>query len=507
MHLRRIILGLLESGIISKYSDIKINGMRILSVIFFLSLLWAGGCKTSGSTASTTTDKVLQFQTNPFEAYLAIDDPVFEWHVDTTYQGEGYQTHIIRLVSQNWLTEEEVKDPTWWHWVSVYVPEQVSTDKGLLYIGGGNRGSDRPKGDNQLLIKAALATNSVTVYLHNIPNQPLEFVGDDFGPRVEDELISYGWKKFLEGGAQNKDAIWLARLPMTKGVIRTMDVVTDFTANQLEQTVDRFVVAGGSKRGWTTWTTAAMDDRVIAIAPLVIDLLNVITSFEHHWQVYGKWADAVGDYQREGIMEWQGSKEYSRLMELTEPYSYRDRYQMPKFIINSTGDQFFLPDSWKFYWDQLPGEKHLRYIPNTDHSMRNTDATESLIAFYQDIVNDTPRPDFEWRVENGALEIEVDPERPPAEIKLWQAHNPDARNFQLKTIGEAFSSTEVPLEKNGRYRLKIDNPEEGYSCFFAELFYENGTGLPLKFTTGVVVTPDTYPFDPFSSKEPMGTPR
>jgi hypothetical protein len=61
--------------------------------------------------------------------------------------------------------------------------------------------------------------------------------------------------------------------------------------------VDRFFVAGGSKRGWTTWTTAAVDNRVIAIAPIVIDLLNVQPSFHHHFEVYGFYAPAVGDEQ------------------------------------------------------------------------------------------------------------------------------------------------------------------------------------------------------------------
>jgi len=39
--------------------------------------------------------------------------------------------------------------------------------------------------------------------------------------------------------------------------------------------------------------------------------------------------------------------------------------------MNSTGDQFFLPDNSQFYFQDLPGEKYLRYVPNTDHSMNS----------------------------------------------------------------------------------------------------------------------------------------
>jgi PhoPQ-activated pathogenicity-related protein len=48
-----------------------------------------------------------------------------------------------------------------------------------------------------------------------------------FHGRYEDELIAFGWRKFLEGGAKDEDAVWLARLPMTKAVVRAMDAVEE----------------------------------------------------------------------------------------------------------------------------------------------------------------------------------------------------------------------------------------------------------------------------------------
>ena len=54
-----------------------------------------------------------------------------------------------------------------------------------------------------------------------------------------------------------------------------MDAVTEF-AGQKNYKVEKFMVAGASKRGWTTWTTAAVDKRVFAAVPIVMVSLNKI---------------------------------------------------------------------------------------------------------------------------------------------------------------------------------------------------------------------------------------
>ena len=35
---------------------------------------------------------------------------------------------------------------------------------------------------------------------------------------------------------------------------------------------------------------------------------------------------------------------------------------MPKLVINSGGDEFFLPDDNYYFWDDLPGPKYLRSV-------------------------------------------------------------------------------------------------------------------------------------------------
>ncbi|MEZ4828760.1 MAG: PhoPQ-activated pathogenicity-related family protein [Bacteroidia bacterium] len=470
--------------------------MKYVNLILFSLLVFLFSCRPAPETTVSL---------NPFESYVKTVSPEFSWEVADTIAGEGYTTYVIRFVSQRWLTEAEVKDPVWWHWLTVVVPDGVESPTGMLFIGGGSRKRTQPDKPNELILQTALLSKTIVADLHNVPNQQIEFVGDDYGPREEDEIIAYGWRKFLEGGARDEDARWLARLPMTTAAVRAMDVIETFSEKNINHPVKKFVVAGASKRGWTTWTTGAVDERVVAIAPIVIDMLNLESSFNHHWQVYGQWAPAVGNYTHEGIMEWQGSKEYARLLQLTEPFSYRERLTLPKMIINATGDQFFIPDSWQFYWNDLNGEKHLRYVPNSEHSMRETDALQTLISFYQYIVAESPRPDFDWKVENGELVIQTLPQFVPQSVTLWQAHNPNARNFQVDSIGRAYQPTDIPLASEGKYRLKAEQPERGFTAFFAELTFAGVGEVPLKLTTGVVVTPDTYPFPPYQASSPRGT--
>lgn len=432
------------------------------------------------------------------DRYVAAPDPNYKYELISTMKGEGFTTFVLDMTSQSWRSASEVDRPLWKHWVTITKPDKVKSDIGFLFITGGSNNSKPPSAPDPMLRGLAIDTQTIVTELRMVPNQPLTFAGETKG-RTEDALIAYTWDKYLRGG----DEFWPARLPMTKSAVRAMDAVTAFARSDVGggMEVSRFVVAGASKRGWTTWTTAAVDKRVIAIVPLVIDLLNVIPSFEHHWQVYGFWAPAIRDYVDMKIVDWSRTPQYKALMKIEEPYEYRDRLTMPKMIINATGDQFFLPDSSQFYFDDLKGEKHLRYVPNADHSLRKSDAADTLHAFYQSIVNGTKRPEFSWKFEkDGSIKLKTSDK--PAEVKLWQAGNPEKRDFRLETIGPNWKESTLEETGTGQYTARIDSPAKGWAAFFVELTYPSGGKHPFKFTTGVRVIPDRKPFPPFEPARP-----
>ncbi len=444
----------------------------------------------SESTVSTARPPTDAAPSTALDRYVHTPDPAYTWKVAGSARGEGATATFIDMTSQSWLTTNEVDQVLWRHWIIVVRPDNLRSQTALLFIGGGNNKDGRPPKVNQDLLRIARDTHSVVAEIRTIPNQPLVF-GNDGVERSEDDLIAYTWDKYLRTG----DERWPARLPMTKAVVRAMDTITAFCASEAagRTTVDHFVIAGGSKRGWTTWTTAIVDRRVVAICPIVIDVLNVNESMLHHYQAYGFWAPAVGDYVRHGIMNWMGTPQMTALRGIVDPYVYRDRLDMPKLMINACGDQFFLPDSSRFYFSELKGPKYLRYVPNADHSLKGTDAYETLLAWHDAVVEHRPLPRFTWSHPDDAS-VAVTSEDRPLEAHLWQATNPAARDFRLESLGPVWTSTPLTPDGEGRFHVDIVRPDKGWTAFMIELTFDIGAPTRLKLTTDVRVLPDSLPF-------------
>jgi PhoPQ-activated pathogenicity-related protein len=421
--------------------------------------------------------------------YIAKPDRTYSWKLVKTIPGDGVTTFILDLKSQTWGAVPRVNRTVWQHWLVIVKPDKVKHPTAFLRIGGGNNDNPVPKQPNPQSVRMARATHTVVADLGMVPNQPLVF-NKDGKKRYEDDLIAYCHIKYMDTG----DVTWLPRLPMVKSAVRAMDAVTEFLASAEggKTTVKKFVVAGGSKRGWTTWLTGVVDPRVSAIIPIVIDVVNVLPSMKNHYSAYGFWAQAVGDYTHHKVHERFDTPRFADLLQIIDPYFYRHRLTMPKFIVNSAGDQYFTPDSSRFYYDDLLGTKYLRYVPNSNHSLRDTDAGDSILAFYQAVLKGSGLPKFSWKMQaDGSIRVHT--ETKPLEVNLWQATNPKTRDFRLMTIGKAYKKSALSSTGKGTYVARVSKPAAGWTAFFVELVFASGDKVPYKFTTQVQIAPDRLP--------------
>lgn len=428
----------------------------------------------------------------PLDDYVNADDPAFTYGPTpaTVITGTDATAYIWYMASGTWRQPSEVDRTLWEHWVTIVVPNTVSYTKAMMVVSGGSNRPTPPASVDGTLVQVAVATHSIIANVAQIPNERLKFT-DETDPRYittgrnEDEIIAYAWDKFKTTG----DPTWLPRLPMTRAVVRAMDIV------QAEHpSIDGFLVAGASKRGHTTWTTGIADPRVEAIVPMVIDYVNFEESLQHHWDAYGFWAPAIRDYEDMGIMNWLHTPQFRALCAVVDPYQNIDRLTEPKYIMNSTGDQFFLPDSSQFYFNDLKGEKHLRYIPNTNHGIdSDPGAMEDFIAYYEAYLNGTPLPEFSWTKQaDGALRVQT--VTAPSAVRLWQAANPNARDFRLDPNGPVWTSSNLTDQGGGLYIGQVPPPAQGWAAFLVELEFPSGGLYPFHFTTEVSVVPDMLPY-------------
>jgi PhoPQ-activated pathogenicity-related protein len=434
-------------------------------------------------------------QETALDRYVAKRDSSYAWKLENTIPGNGYMGYVLELTSQTWRTAADVDRPNWKHWLTIVKPYKATGNKALLFIGGGSNKDPMPSTIPDRLVSFAMDSGTVVAELGMVPNQPLFFADSKDKGRFEDDLIAYSRVKQME----SKDDTWLVRLAMVKSGVRALDAIQEFTASDEggRLKIDQFVVSGGSKRGWTTWLVAAVDKRVIAIIPAVIDALNSEAITRHHFEAYGFFSPSLNDYVNHKLFPDKiGTPEYKHILAIEDPFNYRmrDRLKIPKFLVNASGDQFFLPDNSQFYFGELQGEKYLRYVPNSKHNLAGTDARESMLAFYQAILAGRPRPVFSWnKQKDGSLVITAKDK--PREVNLWQATNPKARDFRVDTIGNAYTKTSLKEQKPGVYIGRVEKPAAGFTAFFVEMVYDSGGKYPFKFTTEVSVVPDVLPFN------------
>ncbi len=406
--------------------------------------------------------------------YVKKPDPSFAWKLtksDTTPAGTVYQLH---LVSQTW------HDITWEHEIQVFVPAGVKPQPTMVIYNTGGR----PGASGSLLgLAIAERVKAPVAVLYGIPNQPL------FGGKTEDALIAETFVRYLD----TKDPSWPLLFPMAKSLVKAMDALQAFGKEKWGVEVKHFVVTGGSKRGWTSWLTAASGDpRVKAIAPMVIDTLNMPVQMKNQVKAFGKPSEMIHDYVERKLVPFPGTPEAVSLWAMIDPWTYREKLTLPKMLIHGTNDPYWPQDALNTYWDDLKGEKHVLYVPNAGHDLREVDeqgkkqglplrAVNTLAAFGRSQIFDKPMPNFTWKHEdiNGAAHLAVASEPKAKAVRVWVADAP-TRDFR-KSRWAIKGGGDQPVDHMG---IGVGLPETGYRAYFAEAEYETD-GLTYTLSTQV----------------------
>ncbi|MEZ6081956.1 MAG: PhoPQ-activated protein PqaA family protein [Pirellulaceae bacterium] len=93
----------------------------------------------------------------------------------------------------------------------------------------------------------------------------------------------------------------------------------------------QFTVTGASKRGWTTWLTGATDQRATAIAPMVIDMLNMSRSDEASGRIFRRLLKQIDDYTDLNLPAALSTPVGQKLQSIVDPFSYREKLTMPNY--------------------------------------------------------------------------------------------------------------------------------------------------------------------------------
>jgi len=398
--------------------------------------------------------------------YVGRDDPTFAWEIKEKLQRSEGRVWRVELTSQKW------QGIVWKHVLNIHEPKRLEYPQYvLLSITGGNTGQPAGEESIQRGLRLAQLSGARVAVLHQVPNQPL------MGNYREDDLITETWLRYLESG----DANWPLLFPMVKSAVRAMDAVEAVAKQEWNGSVAGFVVSGGSKRGWTSWLTAAADQRVIAIAPMVIDMLNMRAQMKYQLETWGKPSEMIASYTRKGLAKTEDqTPRDTQLRRMMDPYSYRSILTMPKLLIQGTNDRYWVVDAIQLYWDELIGPKYVLKVPNAGHGLEGGGSLvpNTLAAFFRHVVEKTPLPQLQWNQadRDGELHLSIKSSISPNAARLWTAQS------ATKDFRDARWQSQ-PLEANkGEFTAGMPKPEQGHIAFFGELQFEM-RGQPYSLTT------------------------
>ena len=212
-----------------------------------------------------------------------------------------------------------------------------------------------------------------------------------------------------------------------------------------------------------------------AIAPIVIDTLNMPVQMKNQVNAFGKPSEMIKDYTERKLVPIPDTTEARKLWQMIDPWVYREKLTLPKMIINGTNDPYWPLDALNSYWDDLKGEKWVLYVPNAGHDLRESDANgkkethpraggqhPGRVRAQPDLRQADAGPDVGVQREGGDLPAGGEVARRRSVLRIWKAES-TTRDFRKARWVE---------DKSAASPAVVTAPENGFRAFYAETEYE-----------------------------------
>lgn len=429
----------------------------------------------AGLVAARTQGQATAEATGALADYVHAPDPATRVEQVAAGRLADGRFATLRLVSQAWRGVE------WTHELSLFLPAKLEGDGRtmLLWIDGGMAGqipdeAAAPTPTLGTLAVVARASGLPAAVVRQVPFQPM------FDGLLEDDLIAHTFVEYVKTG----DPTWPLLLPMVKAAVEAMTAATQAATDAWGHAIERFVVTGASKRGWTTWLTAAVDGRVAGAMPMVIDMLSMERHVALQRASFGGLSEKLGPYTAVGMERLLESPRGRELCGIVDPYAYRRTIKQPKIIALGTNDPYWPLESLSLYLDGLAGPRWVSYAPNAGHGLPAPHIGGLAAALGRHVAGGTPLPSLEWSLEpepaGGGRRFVVRSDEPPEGMLLWTAAS-DTRDFR-----PARWRPEPVAASGDAWQASLPRPERGFAAWLVEARYPRAP-LPLSLTTNVHV--------------------
>ncbi len=430
--------------------------LLLLLIFTLLALAYFQIRKESEETTGTTKPIMgnLSLNLDIFDAEKIFDPETLELHFATQEEqrsgGVLINVTVLSFHSIDWMGNK------WYHRGVIFQPVGAASEYAAIVFGG--MGEKPESFLEEFGLKAAAEARIPVFVVTDVPFMP------QFGINDEEELLAFSLEKYFETG----DIKWPLPYPMAAAYMRAATLLN----NLLSSHPTKFILSGGSKRGWASCIAAAADPRIVAIAPRSFAGFDLKALMNTHLEVYGELRGVLESLSKSGLTEKIDTPLWDDFAKYYDPITVMKRKDLKVMLLLGSNDVLNPLGIERTYQEAYSGNLYIAYVPSATHTSLHS-SIEAEIAwrmFLKNIVLETPIPnvisidmfssneniDFSVKVNDNGAAID--------RIELWYAYS-DTKDFTQ------VSWNSLMMTENGQnYTASIESKEGEFIGIFVAVW-------------------------------------